>query len=151
MADAWQNERALLNITNIFDEYGTVVDDSCFKIPVLLFRFSKINCSKCVVEQINLIKKMITDEQVKYMMIADYADKKTLGLFKRVNAIKSTVYNCKTMLISETRTPFFCVYSQGVITDVFFPDDDFPDLTTKYLETVKKKYFSGNVTAIVKE
>jgi hypothetical protein len=144
MIDGWILERETLNMDRIVDEDGKKIDATCFPLgePVLLFRFSKVDCSDCVVQQIDIIKELIVNSRVKYMMICNYANKRNLGMFKRVNAIHDQVYDCDKMLDGEQRTPYCCIYRHGIVTDVFFPDDDFPELTKSYFETISAKYFS---------
>lgn len=143
MADSWHLERTKFNVDGIVDEDGRKPDANHFRFdcPVMLFRFSKVDCSDCVVEQIDLIQEFIRNTEIRHMMICDYSSKRNLGIFKRVNAIKDTVYDCEKMLEGEHRTPYFCMYGGGVISDVFFPDDDFPELTKMYFKEITAKYF----------
>jgi hypothetical protein len=56
MIDSWHAERAAFNIDNIFTEEGEKLNPEYLKAlyPVLIFRFSKIDCSECVVKQISV-------------------------------------------------------------------------------------------------
>jgi hypothetical protein len=143
ITDSWKHELSTLNTDSIFDEDGQKLNADYFNkpYPVLLFRFSKIDCSDCVVKQIDLIKEFIRNNEIKYMMVSNYANKRNLGLFKRVNEIKDQVYDCKKIFDNENRTPFFCIYYQGTVSNVFFPDEDFPELTKLYLITVMENIF----------
>ena len=145
MINTWKFDRLAVNNDSIFDEEENKVDTEYFKSssPILLFRFSKVNCMDCVVKQIDVIKELIKNESINYMMICDYDSKRDLGHFKRSNAIKNPVYNCKNLLENESKTPFFGICRNGVISDVFFPNQDFPDLTAIYLQEMKSKYFSN--------
>jgi len=142
---AWQLERATFLSDRIYDEEGKEIEYKFLTRthPKLIFRFSKVDCSKCVVEQINLIRELIKNKDIEYMMVCDYTNKRNLGLFKRTNAITNTVYNCEKMLKDEKKTPFFCIYDKGIVTDVFFPDSDFPDMTNKYFKEISTKYFAS--------
>jgi hypothetical protein len=141
--DSWHTEGALLNIDSISTEEGEKLSLEYLKAlePVLIFRFSKIDCSECVIKQIDLIKQCIRNDQIRYIMICDYSNKRNLGLFKRTNAITDQIFDCSKIFENESRTPFFCIYNKRIISDVFFPDDDFPMLTESYFNTMLNKYF----------
>ena len=134
-----------MNEDQIVDEDGKSLSEDYFdnEKPVLIFRFSKLNCSSCIEKQVGMLLKLI-ESNVKYMLIGDYSNKRELGIFKRVNEIKDIVYACEIMLPSEQKTPYFCVLFRGVVSDVFFPDENFPELTQSYLKEMKTKYFSDN-------
>lgn len=142
--DSWSFERSKLNVDSIYDEENNKLDEKIIKngLPLLIFRFSEVDCSDCVIEQIDLIRRFIDNKQINYTIVADYSNNRNLGLFKRANGITETVYNCKTMVPNEQRSPFFCVYFNDLISNVLFPDTDFPHLTEKYLEYVSNKYFN---------
>jgi hypothetical protein len=141
--ESWKIERSKLNIDNILDEDGKKlnIENLSSQFPILIFRFSKVDCSECVVKQIGLIKKLMHNDKIRYMMICDYSNKRNLGLFKRVNSITNTVYDCDKLIENEIKTPFFCLYFNGYISNIFFPDDDFPELTESYLNEISGKYF----------
>jgi len=145
MIDTWKFDKTAVNMDAIYDEEGNKLDTASLNAlsPVLIFKFSKINCMDCVVKQIDVIKEFMQYDRMKSMMICDYDNKRELGLFKRTNAIKNQVYCSKKLFNNEHRTPYFGVYFNGFITDIFFPEAEvFPELTTLYLEEINKKYFS---------
>lgn len=141
--DSWNFERKALNIDEISDEDGQRLHPFFFEFekPILIFRFSKVDCSDCVISQIRLLKEIIIERQIKYMIIADYSNKRNLGLFKRSNGINDHVYNCEELIEGENRTPYFCVYSEGIISNIFFPDSDFQELTNYFLDKMREMYF----------
>jgi hypothetical protein len=141
--DSWQFERNILQLDSVFDENGERLSSEYLRSqhPILIFRFSKVDCSECVVKQIDLIKRLVCNDKIKYMMIGDYSNKRNLGLFKRTNAITNPIYNCEKMVKNENKTPYFCIYFNGYISNVFFPDDDFPELTESYFKKITEKYF----------
>lgn len=142
--DSWSFERKTLNIDRISDEDGQKLRPFFFEFekPILIFRFSKVDCSDCVISQIRLLKEIFNESQIKYMIIADYSNKRSLGFFKRSNGINNHVYNCEEMIDGEIRTPYFCVYSKGVISNIFFPDDDFQELNKCYINKMREMYFN---------
>ena len=141
--DGWNFERKALNMDKISDEDGQRLYPSSFEFekPILIFRFSKVDCSDCVISQIGLLKEIINERQIKYMIIADYSNKRNLGLFKRSNGINDYVYNCEELIEGENRTPYFCIYFKGIISNIFFPDNDFQELTKYYIDEMGEMYF----------
>ena len=55
--DSWSFERSKLNVDSIYDEENNKLDEKIIKngLPLLIFRFSEVDCSDCVIEQIDLI------------------------------------------------------------------------------------------------
>jgi hypothetical protein len=143
--ESWRIERSKLKSDSIFDEDGKKLNFEQLnsRLPILIFRFSKVDCSECVVKQIDLIKNLIRNDDIRYMMICDYSSKRNLGFFKRVNKITNTIYDCEKLIDNEIKTPFFCIYYDGYISNVFFPDDDFPELTESYFKKITEKYFQA--------
>lgn len=145
IVDSWQIENSIVNIKDIRGEDGEKINFKYIsaKQPILIFRFSKVNCSECVIKQIDIIKELTKNESIQHIIICDYSNNRQLGLFKRVNAIKEPIFDCEKICANEEKTPFFCIYNKGVISNVFFPDDDFPDLTKSYFQAIVEQYFSG--------
>ena len=128
---------------SIFDEKNNIVSlkEMSNNEPTLIFRFSRVNCSECIIEQIDIIKEFTQKNNIKYLMVCDYNNIRELGLFKRTNGIIDPVFDCSQLLINEVKTPCFFIYSKGNVVDVFFPDDDFTHLTKAYLNIISEKYF----------
>lgn len=143
MIDSWTYDEISPKTDSIYNEKGEKLDTKFLDSnqPVLIFRFSKVDCSDCVVQQIDVIKKMIQNDKIRYIMICDYSGIRELGMFKRMNSITNEVYNCEKFIENENITPYFCIYTKGVLHNVFFPDKDFPELTENYFNEMEKKYF----------
>lgn len=143
LTDEWHLEGAQFANKTVVDEDGKCIqiENIALDKPILIFRFSKVDCSKCVIEQIDIIKELIKTRNIDYMMVCDYNNQRNLGLFKRINEINNKVYDCEKLLEGEEKTPFFFIYHKGYVSNVFFPDDDFADLTKSYLNSISKKYF----------
>ena len=141
--EIWKTDKIGLFMDDIYDEDGHKVDIEYFRnmSPILIFKFSKINCMDCVVKQIDVIKEFTQFEGVNTIMICDYDNKRELGVFKRTNSIKNQVYCCKTIFENDIKTPFICIFQNGVIYNVFFPEEIFPEMTEIYLKEMRMKYF----------
>ncbi len=144
LIDSWSIDGKSFKSDSIYEEDGTKMSLNYFEshAPILIFRFSKIDCSECVIGHISLIKEFVSRIQIEYMIIGDYSNSRNLGLFKRSNAIKSLIYNAERIVENENQTPFLCIYHNGIISDVFFPNDNFPDLTKQYIDEIQKKYYN---------
>ena len=129
---------------NIFTESDELLEiDSIFiKSPLIVFRFSKLNCTDCIVESINIIKSFLSNKRIKYIFISDYNNKRELGNFKRLNNIHEDVHNCNILINEEPSLPYFFILDSNLkVSDIFFPNDDFPELTNLYLKEIEQKYF----------
>lgn len=140
----WRFERSRLNIDEIYDEneQNANVFFSISDQPVLLFRFFISNCAPCDINQTNILKE-VQNSSLKYRLICNRLENKQgLFTFKRMNRISETVYSSKKLIDGEPVAMYFCIYYQGVVSDVFFPDENFSDLTKNYLKKISTKYFT---------
>lgn len=137
-------ENSSLSDSTIFNEENIQVDKElllCAK-PTLVFRYSKLNCTSCILKNINTINMMVEKRKIRIIIISDYNSKRELGLFKRINNIENEVFNCSLLSNNENHTPYFCIINEkGKLNNVFFPDDNFVGLTEKYLDIMTQKYF----------
>lgn len=108
--------------------------------PMLVFRFSRLGCQKCVLEQLSLIREIEDKFNSDILIISDYDNKRDLGYFKRVNSIKREIFKSKKIMNDETNSPYFFIYNNNRIQSIYFPDDDFLELTSKYLLSVFENY-----------
>lgn len=127
-------------IGNIYNEKRKVVtmNDICKDDICLIFRMSKLNCTECINEYINILDEA-EGKGLKYYIIADYDNERNLALFKRVNNIKMDVYSSDYLYEDEIKEPYFFIYQNDIMSKVMFPNDNFEELTKYYLDFLCKE------------
>jgi hypothetical protein len=142
----WKNENPSFSDSLVLDEKSNIISKNILtnQCPLLIFRFSELNCSTCINNQLSLIIDSLQSKRINYIIISDYKNIRNLGLFKKSNSIRTQVYNCKQLLINETITPYYIILNKnGALSDLFYPDEQFPELTASYLEIISNKYFKN--------
>jgi len=112
--------------------------------PKLVFRYSEIHCQNCVDNEIKRLKEFIKElDDANILIFASYDSFRNLGSFKRINQIKSHIYNLKNLGIDIERSniPYYFVLDYTMkVKDVFIPDKYLPESTNIYLDIIKEKY-----------
>lgn len=108
----------------------------------LFFNFTDINCSSCIAQEVGNIKKFANSTGVKHIvLIAKYRLSRDLIVFKRRNNLRMDIYNTKNqklgLKIEEYNLPFyFIANNEGETKQVFIPEKERPNLSTKYYEAI---------------
>lgn len=119
------------------DVLNSVLEDR----PLLVLRFEEVQCSDCVDQQIAFLKEMPEEIRVKIVLFGNYQRDRTMKIFKDINKIEFPVYNLDLSPSSfqNMHVPFyFTIDEDNVVSDVFVPIVDFPELTKKYLESIRQ-------------
>jgi hypothetical protein len=116
-----------------------------WETPKLVFFHSELNCNSCVEENIYLLNNFgntIGNEHI--LFLTSYKNKRDLTLFRRINKIKSHIYNVSSigLPIEELNYPFcFVINKEGKAECVFIPIKEDSLYFKRYLEMIKNKYF----------
>lgn len=114
----------------------------------MIFKYSELNCNVCIDSQIIIVKKLanIISPQ-KIIFLSSYNQNSNLYRFKRLNSIKSEIYNIHDGLglnIDTLNVPYYFIMSPECrISNVFIPDKMDMEMTIRYIETIKR-YFIYN-------
>ena len=116
----------------------------------LVFRYSEMNCNVCVDSQLVVLKQLceLIGEN-KIIIITTYVNALNMAKFKRINQIKPPIYNLigegLGLQIDSLNMPFyFTLTKDGIITNVFIPEKEYPKSTQLYIKTIER-YFNGNL------
>ncbi len=108
----------------------------------LVFYFSEMHCQTCVNEELKILKKSVSENNIIYL--ASYNSLRNLNAFKRINSLRAKVYNIQRPILNnvfEVNVPFFAVINKdGALLDVFIPSKHIPDLTKSYLDIINEKF-----------
>ncbi|MCX6327698.1 MAG: hypothetical protein NT144_13765 [Bacteroidia bacterium] len=144
----WKNENGKIADSIIWDENFGVISKSILisKGPVLIFRFSEFNCKTCIDELLKLINDRLHDKHINFIVVGNFQNSRALSVFKSVKQLNCPIYNSKKLVTNESITPYFFILSEdGTISELFYPDNLFPVLSSKYIEIIEEKYFSNTI------
>lgn len=114
----------------------------------LAFFHSEVNCNSCVESNISFLNDLgdsIGRQNI--IFLTSYKNKRDLSIFKRINQIKFPVYNVNStgLAIEELNEPFFFVINEHLKAEcVFVPIKEDSLHLKRYLDLIKRKYFSDN-------
>jgi len=121
----------------VCDEKGdTLAIDSIISKPVLVLRYSELNCQSCVDDLLTTIKESDLFNASNTLLLAYYSEPAYLYQFKRMNRLELPVFSIQyTGLPPDTlNLPyFFLMNSKLQISNVFIPEEGNTDAINTYL------------------
>ena len=116
----------------------------------LIFRYTVNNCSKCHEDEIKLLQEVFDDTPESAIILCSYLVIKDFLVFKRVNALKISIYNILfdafDKEIEELNKPYYFVLHPNMkVSHIFVPNNGFPEMSKQYLEGVKKYLSEENI------
>lgn len=142
----WKNENGKISDSIIWDETQSSIPSSILigKGPVLIFRFSELSCITCIDDLLKHIDKQLQNKHVNFITIGDFENPRSLLAFKIVHQLKWPMFYSKKLLTNETVTPYFFILNEnGTVSELFYPDNEFPELSSQYFGIIEEKYFSN--------
>jgi hypothetical protein len=121
-----------------------LLSDLVMQRPVLVFRYSELNCNTCYESEIALLQSVFTNEDLdKVIIFCSYWIRNHFTVFKKVNQIKFPIYRIPqetfNWLIEDYASPYYFILHPNMRTTNFYiPDKVFPDLNVKYLREMKR-------------
>lgn len=129
--------------TEFQDLKGNIIefDNALNQAPVLVYRYTELNCQECIVFGMLKLKDIKTDNVVLLSHYHDFYLFKTQS--KALNGNEFSIYNVSDIMELDTlNVPYyFLLHKNKIVSDVFIPDKMFPEITKNYLEIIKQKYF----------
>ena len=141
----------------LIDKELTVIDtdgkqkkigDLIIDNPKLVFRFSELNCDKCIDAQIrNLNEYVDSIELQNIILLTDFQSLEYMRSFQKSNKVKFPIYNMEAEIDSvlvNIDLPYFFVLTpqEERIQCMYIPHKEIPFLTEVYLSSVKRKFFT---------
>ena len=127
----------------VCDEKGdTLAIDSIISKPVLVLRYSELNCQSCVDDLLTEIKEAGFFNATNTLLLAYYREPAYLYQFKRMNRLELPVFSTQhTGLPPDTlNLPyFFLMNSKLQISNVFIPEEGDTEAITAYLAFARKR------------
>jgi hypothetical protein len=113
------------------------------KQPLLVLRYSDINCSTCYEDALDEMNEIYKDSTQLVIVLCSYINERDFFTFKRINRIKYILYKIPSDAfkwpVEEYNTPYFFVLHPDMkISHIYIPNKSFPEMNKAYLEGVKK-------------
>ena len=116
--------------------------DSIFINPLLVFRFSELNCEYCIKTEIELINKLKCRNKI--IGLATFSNNRLLLMAKKKYNINFPVYSipfqdCDLLpeILEEDGNPYLFVMSSNMQSKhVFLPDKIFPEISMEYYNAI---------------
>jgi len=132
------------NLSNIVLKDSTLKDEFClnFNKPTLCYYFSEINCGSCVEEASKVIEQYRNHSRLNIIYLGKYQRERDLIIYKRINNIKSKVYNVDSINIpaKELDSPLVFVIDNDSMKYIFSPDKHDTISLSRYLSIIDSKY-----------
>lgn len=115
----------------------------------LILRYFENNCNTCIVEQFNLLKTCSDSLKLRNIIIlATHENYIQMSRYLKTCHLPYKAFNINnesSLSIEDIGAPYYFVIDKKSmrINDMFVPAKELPDLTIKYLSSVKMKYFSN--------
>ncbi|RAJ77351.1 hypothetical protein CLV59_107118 [Chitinophaga dinghuensis] len=118
--------------------------------PVLVFRFTSMNCGTCVDSTIDVFKQKLigTSLEKHVLFLVSYDYENYLNEWVRLNEIKLPIFsiplNDMPLLAEKENAPYLFYYGKDqTVSYLFFPDKHDKASTMKYLDLMKNKFFNN--------
>ena len=128
------------------DQRKYTLDQALGKGPVLILRYSELNCADCVVFALRKIAEIAEKYKVTPVIISEYSDmhsfKDAVANFGRDRFLFYHVE--KFSDVDRKGVPYYCLLMPDrTVHAVFIPDKLHPQITDFYFENVVKRFFSN--------
>lgn len=129
----------------LFDEkYDSITLDK-FSFPLLVFRYSELDCNACVSEQLNTLTEFEKkNKKVHIILLASYNSLKSLIRFKRMNQLAFEVYNLKKgyLPFDSLNVPYYFVLDSTMQLKLpFISGKEGLDYSENYLNNISNSFF----------
>lgn len=111
--------------------------------PVLIFRYSALNCDACIEYGKQKLKEHFDNYEENPFIKRVVSNYPSISEDNKENLIDLKKKNMG-LLLENSNLPFFCILKGNQIIHVFIPDKGFPKYTDLYLKEIKSRYFENN-------
>jgi hypothetical protein len=124
---------------------GRLLSDMVKDKPLLIYKFSGNNCNTCYIDILTKLQSELPDNFGfdKIRALCSQLTERDLLILKRTYKIKFPIYIIPSKsfdwIVEENNVPYFFVLCPDMkILHIYVPNKDYPELTQKYIEDVKK-------------
>ncbi|MDD4781811.1 MAG: hypothetical protein PHT02_14575 [Tissierellia bacterium] len=109
--------------------------------PLLVFRYSALNCNECVEFGFKKIEEFFDDykknSNLLFVLSDHISEKETQN--NNINLKKEKL----GLPFENSNQPFYFLLFDNQVRHVFIPDKNYPEYTDTYLSEIKRRYFSN--------
>lgn len=144
-----ENLKIRNNVTINDGEGPTLLKNVVSSKPMLILRYSELNCQTCIDVQLASLNKLADKIGKKNIIIlASYNTIVNMTKFKRINKLNLSIYNVDSIgfPLEKSNIPFYFIIDKDRMAKlIFVPNKEFPSLTEKYFELIQNRFFSENI------
>ena len=110
---------------------------------ILFYRYTRNNCLPCYEEHIRLIQEIFSDFHQRMIILASYHNRRDFLVSVRNRNLEIPIYhiplNAFDWRMERYNAPYFFVLHPCLrISNIFVPNEHYPELTIQYLESIKR-------------
>ena len=121
----------------------SLLSDLVSQSPILVFRYSELNCSYCFETEILSLENIFAEVKQQIAILSSYRERRKFVLFNRNNRIEFPFFRIPqdafNWILEDYGSPYyFVLHPDLTVSHIYIPDTTFPELNKQYLESVKK-------------
>ena len=125
------------------DKKDRFLSDLVYNTPLLLYRYTDINCNACYETELEVLQEEFADTPTLVSVLCSYTIDQHFVAFKKINKLKIALYSIDHKAFywaaEEYGNPYYFVLHPDLkISHIYVPDKAFPELNRQYLEGVKR-------------
>jgi hypothetical protein len=109
--------------------------------PILVYRYSAINCHPCVRFGISKIEEHFAEYKNSSKVLHIISEFPSSNENPRTNVLDLQRSRLR-LPVENTNQPYYFVLINNYVQHVFVPEENFPEQTDVYLREIKKRYFN---------
>jgi len=122
---------------------GNYLVDFVKNKPILIYRYSDINCTTCYETEIKELQAEFINNPELSIILCSYRIDQEFLVFKRINQIKLSLYRINSDAfdweVEKYGNPYYFVLHPNMkISHIYVPNKSYPELNKQYLEGVKR-------------
>ena len=111
--------------------------------PILIYRYAQNNCTPCYEAQVPLIQELFKEIPQRVVILASYHNWRGFLVSARNNVSEIPIYHIPfdafDWQMEQYNVPYFFVLHPNMrISNIFVPGEREPELTIRYLESIKR-------------
>ncbi|RHJ86547.1 hypothetical protein DW103_02440 [Parabacteroides sp. AM08-6] len=111
--------------------------------PILVYRYSDINCSVCVESEFANLRQFFKQHTEKVIILCSYEYESNMKAFRRNNLLKYPIYNTDMKAFSwdadlYDRPYYFVLHPDMKVSDFYIPETAYPEESKAYLTGVER-------------
>lgn len=139
------NDFTIIGLDNKEASISSLVNKETY----LVLRFSEHSCNVCIDSLVTMLKKRIIDrhEMNKLLFLVSYENSRSMLILKDQYQLNKNFFLIEPniSILDSFNTPYLFTLDSTLIPKmILFPDNNYSDITSEYLEFIEKKFYFSN-------